>query len=394
MPVAVEKMARELLDRRALAAMAKHADMDLPEVPRRLMLLAIADRAEGVLGLERYLAKRTRGGSQGCGCEPAPLPGFQVILSGGIRDRELNRAQGDVAVRELVLDGLEAPDGLPELPTFAGIGNGLLECALGCTERPRGLTHGRDCEQVPDLGIRERHQDDRNCIDPNPPPTGLSHHRGRLSGNTFAGVDDGQCRAGHEYGQMRNDVGGFDEAQLRNQAVRFHFRPTCGSLMVEACERHGDHRVTAMEVIYKRRQGMGIAAGSKLHEVDQGCIRERYTAGGAAGLFLDQHDLAQAAFGGRGCNLGQALSGQLLPEPWGHLEGLVRQVFEESPDGFLQDLAILVRRQLSQHSGGHSLQFGPTILLLQEVRVNANALWRELSASPICRCSFEPSGWI
>ena len=58
-------MARELLDRRALAAMAKHADMDLPEVPRGLMLLAVADRAEGVLGLERYLAKRTRGGSQG-----------------------------------------------------------------------------------------------------------------------------------------------------------------------------------------------------------------------------------------------------------------------------------------------------------------------------------------
>ena len=108
-------------------------------------------------------------------------------MSGGIRNRQLNRAQGDVAVRELVLDGLEAPDGLPELPTFAGIGNGLFERAPGCTERPRGLTQGRDCEQVPDLGIGERHQDDRNCIDPNPPPTGLSHHRGRLSGNPFAG---------------------------------------------------------------------------------------------------------------------------------------------------------------------------------------------------------------
>ncbi|MGC2775191.1 MAG: hypothetical protein WA418_06080 [Bradyrhizobium sp.] len=134
--------------------------------------------------------------------------------------------------------------------------------------------------------------------------------------------------------------------------------------MVEACERHGNYRVTAMEVIYKRPQGVGIAAGSKLHEVDQGCIRERYTAGGAAGLFLDQHDLAQAAFGGRGCDLGQALSRQLFPEPWGHLIALIRQVLEESPDSSLQDPAILVRRQLFQHSGGHSLKFGPTILLL------------------------------
>ncbi|MCJ9729186.1 MULTISPECIES: hypothetical protein [unclassified Bradyrhizobium] len=163
---------------------------------------------------------------------------------------------------------------------------------------------------------------------------------------------------------MRNDVGGFDESQLRNQAIRFHFRPACGSIMVEACKRHGDHRVTAMEVIYERRQGRAIVAASKLHEVDQGCIRERCTACNAAGLFLDQHNLAQAAFGGRGCNLGQALSGQLLPEPWGHLGGLVRHVFKESPDGVLQDLTILVRRQLPQHSGGYLLQFGPTILLL------------------------------
>ncbi|WP_354213155.1 MULTISPECIES: hypothetical protein [unclassified Bradyrhizobium] len=162
---------------------------------------------------------------------------------------------------------------------------------------------------------------------------------------------------------MRNDVGGFDESQLRNQAIRFHFRRACGSIMVEACKRHGDYRVTAMELIYKRRQGTAIVAASKLHEVDQGCIRERCTARNAANLFLDQHNLAQAAFGGRGCNLGQTLGGQFLPQPRGRLGGLVRHVLKESPDGFLQDLTILVRGQLPQHSGG-LLQFGPTILLL------------------------------
>lgn len=126
-----EEVIGQGLARAASTAVAQHVEMHLLEMARRLVLLAVADRAEGVLRFQRHPAQRRRGQRAGRLGEHAPVVGAEVVLPRGARLREPSAQQRDVAVGELVLDRLEAADGTAELPALARIGHGELEGAFG-----------------------------------------------------------------------------------------------------------------------------------------------------------------------------------------------------------------------------------------------------------------------
>ncbi|MFO1427317.1 MAG: hypothetical protein U1F11_10180 [Steroidobacteraceae bacterium] len=125
---------------------------------RRLVLLRVADRAEGVLHLERELAQRRRGeGERGRRVE-APLRRPGIAAAGGVLEQQRRGLERHQSVRELVLDGLEAADRLAELAPRPGMFDREIE---GATHRAECTGHQRE-PQVPH-GIRERTDGSGTC---------------------------------------------------------------------------------------------------------------------------------------------------------------------------------------------------------------------------------------
>ena len=117
------------------AAEAREIGMDAAEVPRRLVLLGIADGAERAMGLDRDLAQRRPGEGQRRGSEHAPVRIAVVARLGRGLERQPRAVEADEAIGELVLHRLELADELAELLAHLGVLHRHFEGALGRAER-------------------------------------------------------------------------------------------------------------------------------------------------------------------------------------------------------------------------------------------------------------------
>ena len=137
----------------SVGACARHAaepreiGMHAPEMPRRLVLLGVADGAERPVRLDRHRAECRTGEGERRGREHTPVRVVVVARLGGGFEREPRAVQADQAIGQLVLDRLELADQLAELFSDLGVVHGQLERALRRAERPAGAgepRHQRD----------------------------------------------------------------------------------------------------------------------------------------------------------------------------------------------------------------------------------------------------------
>lgn len=134
--------------------------VDAPEVTGSLVLLGVADRTQGVMGLQDYLAERGSGKGD---CRLSKDTPTRVVVIKGIRrprERESRAVQPAETVGQLVLDRLEFADHVSELPSYLRVVEREIESALCRTLRARGASEARDVRRISKSLRLERLPDD------------------------------------------------------------------------------------------------------------------------------------------------------------------------------------------------------------------------------------------
>ena len=119
--------------------------MHAPEMPRRLVLLGIADGAQCPMRLDRHGAQRRTRECESRRGENSPIRIVVVARLGRRVQRQPRAVEADQAVGELVLHRLELADELAELLSDLGVLDGKIEPALRRAERTAGA--GEPCRQ-------------------------------------------------------------------------------------------------------------------------------------------------------------------------------------------------------------------------------------------------------
>ena len=76
----IEVMRRHFFTRVSHPAHRQRIQMHAAKMPRRLVLLGVADGTEDMLGFQRYLAQRRAAEGNGRGCEIGPVSRATVVL--------------------------------------------------------------------------------------------------------------------------------------------------------------------------------------------------------------------------------------------------------------------------------------------------------------------------
>ena len=115
LPYRAQQIVSEIGTRARRAAKTNQIGMHPAEMPRRFMLLGVADGAESAVCLDRDIAERRSGISDRGRGEDMPLRIALIVRLSGRVECKTHTIQTDQAIGELVLDGLKLADELSEL---------------------------------------------------------------------------------------------------------------------------------------------------------------------------------------------------------------------------------------------------------------------------------------
>ena len=282
------------------AAEAGEIGVHAPEMPRRLVLLGIADGAQRAVGLDRHRAQRRARERERRRGEHAPVRIAAVARLGRRFERKPRAVEADQAVGELVLHRLELADELAELLSDLGVLDRSSNARWAApSARPAQASRATSAMSASAFGGISSHSG-RRVLERE---LGERRHReaGRRlivkPGASLATIGDAGRRLGEDE-KMRRRLRALDERQPSRTARRRARRPG------RRPDRHRRRRAPAQP---SPCPGADLPAGraprsmaGRKREVGGDRAEQRRRARGAAQLLEHQHDFAQSALGGIG----------------------------------------------------------------------------------------------